>query len=115
MSPQQLEQIVAPIALYPDDLLSQVLMASTYPLEVVQAARWTSQNPNMTGKALEDAMAKQTWDPSVKGLVAVPQTLAMMSEKLTGCSNWVTPFSTIRARCSMRFSVCASARKAQAI
>ena len=82
LSPQQLEQIVAPIALYPDDLLSQVLMASTYPLEVVQAARWTSQNPNMTGKALEDAMAKQTWDPSVKGLVAVPQTLAMMSEKL---------------------------------
>ena len=57
-------------------------MASTYPLEVVQAARWTSQNPNVTGKALEDAMAKQTWDPSVKGLVAVPQTLAMMSEKL---------------------------------
>ena len=43
-------------------------MASTYPLEVVQAARWTSQNPNVTGKALEDAMAKQTWDPSVKGL-----------------------------------------------
>ena len=82
LSPQQLEQIVAPIALYPDDLLSQVLMASTYPLEVVQAARWTSQNPNVTGKALEDAMAKQTWDPSVKGLVAVPQTLAMMSEKL---------------------------------
>ena len=82
LSPQQLEQIVAPIALYPDDLLSQVLMASTYPLEVVQAARWTSQNPNMTGKALEDAMTKQTWDPSVKGLVAVPQTLAMMSEKL---------------------------------
>ena len=82
LSPQQLEQIVAPIALYPDDLLSQVLMASTYPLEVVQAARWTSQNPNMTGKALEDAMAKQTWDPSVKGLVAVPQTLQMMSDKL---------------------------------
>jgi Protein of unknown function (DUF3300) len=82
LSPQQLEQIVAPIALYPDDLLSQVLMASTYPLEVVQAARWVSQNPNTTGKPLEDAMAKQTWDPSVKGLVAVPQTLQMMSDKL---------------------------------
>ena len=71
----QLEQVVAPIALYPDDLLSQVLMASTYPLEVVQAARWAGQNPGVTGKPLEDAMAKQTWDPSVKGLVAVPQTL----------------------------------------
>src|SRR3954469_12004532 len=79
---EQLEQVVAPIALYPDDLLSQVLMASTYPLEVVQAARWAAQNPKVTGKALEDAMAKQTWDPSVKGLVAVPQTLQMMSDKL---------------------------------
>jgi hypothetical protein len=78
----QLEQLVAPIALYPDDLLSQVLMASTYPLEVVQAARWASQNPGVTGKALEDAMAKQSWDSSVKGLVAVPQTLQMMSDKL---------------------------------
>ena len=62
-NPQQLEQLVAPIALYPDDLLSQMLMASTYPLEVVQAARWASQNPNVTGKALEDAMAAQKWDP----------------------------------------------------
>jgi hypothetical protein len=82
LSKEQLEQVVAPIALYPDDLLSQVLMASTYPLEVVQAARWAAQNPKVTGKALEDAMAKQTWDPSVKGLVAVPQTLQMMSDKL---------------------------------
>ena len=82
LSKEQLEQVVAPIALYPDDLLSQVLMASTYPLEVVQAARWAAQNPNVKGKALEDAMAKQPWDPSVKGLVAVPQTLQMMSDKL---------------------------------
>src|ERR1051325_10445139 len=82
LSKEQLEQVVAPIALYPDDLLSQVLMGSTYPLEVVQAARWAAQNPNVKGKALEDAMAKQPWDPSVKGLVAVPQTLQMMSDKL---------------------------------
>jgi len=82
LSKEQLEQVVAPIALYPDDLLSQVLMASTYPLEVVQAARWAAQNPNVTGKALEDAMAKEPWDPSVKGLLAVPQTLQMMSDKL---------------------------------
>jgi hypothetical protein len=78
----QLEQLVAPIALYPDALLSQVLMASTYPLEVVAAARWSQANPGVTGKALEDAMQKQPWDPSVKALTAVPQTLQMMNDKL---------------------------------
>jgi hypothetical protein len=78
----QLEQLLAPIALYPDALLSQVLMASTYPLEVVTAARWVQANPGVTGKALEDAMQKQSWDPSVKALTAVPQTLQMMNDKL---------------------------------
>jgi hypothetical protein len=78
----QLEQLVASIALYPDTLLSQVLMASTYPLEVVAAARWVQVNPGVTGKALEDAMQKQPWDPSVKALTAVPQTLQMMNDKL---------------------------------
>src|SRR6516164_2591887 len=78
----QLEQLAAPIALYPDALLSQILMASTYPLEVVAAARWVQANPSLTGKALEDAMQKQSWDPSVKALTAVPQTLQMMNDKL---------------------------------
>jgi hypothetical protein len=78
----QLEQLVAPIALYPDSLLSQVLMASTYPLEVVAAARWSQANPGVTGAALEEAMQKQPWDPSVKALTAVPQTLQMMNDKL---------------------------------
>jgi Protein of unknown function (DUF3300) len=78
----QLEQLVAPIALYPDALLSQILMASTYPLEVVAAARWVQANPGVTGRALEDAMQKQPWDPSVKALTAVPQTLQMMNDKL---------------------------------
>ena len=78
----QLEQLVAPIALYPDDLLSQVLMASTYPLEVVEAARWSRENPKVFGQELEDAMQKQSWDPSVKALTAVPQTLAMMNDQL---------------------------------
>ena len=78
----QVEQLVAPIALYPDDLLTQVLMASTYPLEVVEAARWSRDNPKVTGKALEDAMQKQAWDPSVKALTAVPQTLQMMNDQL---------------------------------
>src|SRR5205807_3840517 len=81
-TPAQLEQLVAPIALYQDALLSQVLMASTYPLEVVAAARWSQANPGVTGQALEDAMQKQPWDPSVKALTAVPQTLQMMNDKL---------------------------------
>lgn len=81
-SQQDLDQLMAPIALYPDALLAQVLMASTYPLEVVQAARWAKANPKVTGKALEDAMAKQTWDPAVKSLTSVPQVLQQMNEKL---------------------------------
>jgi Protein of unknown function (DUF3300) len=80
----QIAQLVAPIALYPDSLLSQILMASTYPLEVVEAARWSQEYPNASGQALQDAMQSQSWDPSVKALTAVPQTLAMMSDKL----NW---------------------------
>jgi hypothetical protein len=82
LNTQQVEQLVAPIALYPDDLISQILMASTYPLEVVEAARWVKENPNVKGQALEDAMQKQPWDPSVKALTAVPQTLAMMNDQL---------------------------------
>lgn len=82
----QLEQLVAPIALYPDSLVAQILMASTYPIEVVEAARWSKANPKVTGAALEDAMQKQTWDASVKSLTAFPQVLAMMDERL----DWTT-------------------------
>jgi uncharacterized membrane protein YgcG len=79
---EELDQMLAPIALYPDAVLAQILMASTYPLEVVQAARWVKSNPGKTGKALEDAVQGQPWDPSVKSLAAVPQVLQMMDEKL---------------------------------
>ena len=82
LSAAQLEQLVAPIALYPDSLLAQVLMASTYPLEVVEAARWAKANPNLKGKDLDAALQKQSWDPSVKSLAAFPQTLQMMNDKL---------------------------------
>jgi len=82
LTQQQIQQLVAPIALYPDALLAQVLTASTYPLEVTMAARWSEKNPDLKGAALEDAMQKQQWDPSVKGLTSVPQVLAMMNEKL---------------------------------
>jgi len=81
-SQQQLDELLAPIALYPDALLAQVLMASTYPLEVVEAARWQKANSKLTGKALEDALQKEDWDPAVKSLTAVPQVLTMMNEKL---------------------------------
>lgn len=81
-SQQELDELLAPIALYPDALLAQVLMASTYPLEVVEAARWSKANPGVKDKALEDAMQKQDWDPAVKALTAVPQVLTMMNEKL---------------------------------
>ena len=79
---EQVAELVAPIALYPDALLGQILTASTYPLEVVKAARWSQANPKVKGPALESAMQQQPWDPSVKALAAVPQVLAMMSDKL---------------------------------
>jgi len=78
----ELEQVVAPIALYPDSLVAQILMASTYPLEVVQADRWAKQNKDLKGDALTAALEKQPWDPSVKSLVAFPLVLEMMSQKL---------------------------------
>jgi Protein of unknown function (DUF3300) len=80
--PEEIEALVAPIALYPDSLLSQVLMASTYPLEVVQAARWVKANPNVKGDAAVKAVENETWDVSVKSLVAFPQALEPMNEKL---------------------------------
>ncbi len=77
--PEELEQLAAPIALYPDSVVAQVLMASTYPLEVVQAERWTASNKDLKGDALAAALNKQSWDPSVKSLVEFPQVLELMS------------------------------------
>jgi hypothetical protein len=79
---KDLDELLAPIALYPDALLAQILMASTYPLEIVEAGRWQKENPSLTGDALETALQSQKWDPSVKSLTAVPQVLKMMFEKL---------------------------------
>ena len=80
--PEEIEQLVAPIALYPDSLVSQILMATTYPLEVVQADRWVKANKTLQGEALTAALESQAWDPSVKSLVNFPQVLGMMGEKL---------------------------------
>ncbi|MBI3144200.1 MAG: DUF3300 domain-containing protein [Pseudogulbenkiania sp.] len=78
----ELDQMLAPIALYPDSLLSQVLMASTYPLEVVEAARWSSNHPKLKGDEAVRAANREDWDPSVVSLVAFPQVLQMMDEHL---------------------------------
>ncbi len=83
LSTAEIEQLVAPIALHPDALLSQILMASTYPLEVVEADRWVKAHPKVAGSALEEAMQKQPWDPSVKSLAAFSQVLEMMSRELS--------------------------------
>jgi Protein of unknown function (DUF3300) len=82
LKPPELDALVAPIALYPDPLLANVLMASTYPLEVVRAERWVNQNKSLKGDALKAAAEKQEWDASVKSLVAAPSVLQMMSERL---------------------------------
>jgi hypothetical protein len=78
----RLDQLVAPIALYPDTLLAQVLMASTYPFEVVQAGRFAEANKKLKGDKLKEALAKQDWDASVKELVSTPTVLAMMNDRL---------------------------------
>ncbi len=84
---EQLDALLAPIALYPDQLLTQILMASAYPLEIVQAHRWLEvpANKALTGDALASALERQSWDPSVKSLVPFPQILNTMNEKL----DWV--------------------------
>jgi hypothetical protein len=82
----QLDNLVAPIALYPDPLLSQVLVASTYPLEVVEANQWRDRNKNLRGQALIDAAKQQPWDPSIQTLVTVPDALGRLNEDI----QWTT-------------------------
>jgi len=78
----QLEQMVAPIALYPDGLIAQVLIASTYPLEVVEAARWRGKNKDLQGDALDKALESEDWDPALKTLTKFPELLQRMSDNL---------------------------------
>ncbi|MGE5129995.1 MAG: DUF3300 domain-containing protein, partial [Sphingomonadaceae bacterium] len=81
-SQQELDQMLAPIALYPDQLLTQILMAATYPLEVVKAARWSRAHPGLQGDEAVRAVENEDWDPSVKSLVAFPRVLAVMDERI---------------------------------
>jgi hypothetical protein len=83
---QQLDDLVAPIALYPDSLVAQVLAASTYPIEIAEADQWVKDHPKWKPAKLMDEAKKEKWDPSVKALVAFPQVLTMMTQSLT----WAT-------------------------
>ena len=85
-SPEQLQQLVAPIALYPDSLVAQILAASTFPEEVVEADRWVQQHPDLKGQALGQAVDQQPWDPSVKALTAFPSVLGNMDKNLSWTS-----------------------------
>jgi hypothetical protein len=84
--PDQLDSLVAPIALYPDPMLAQTLAASTYPLEVIQLQQWLAKNPGLKDKALADAVAKQSWDPSVQALAALPDVVKRLADDI----QWTT-------------------------
>ena len=80
-SEAELDQMMAPIALYPDALLAQILMAATYPADVAEAVKWSKDNPKKEGDAAAEAVQDKSWDPSVMSLVAFPQVMTMMGEK----------------------------------
>ncbi len=82
----QLDALVAPIALYPDPMLAQTLAASTYPLEIIQLQQWLTKNPGLKDKALADAVAKQPWDPSVQALAALPDVVKRLADDI----QWTT-------------------------
>src|SRR5262249_21205570 len=86
LTPQELDSLVAPIALYSHSLLAQTLAASTYPLEVIQLQQWMANNPDLKDQALADAVSKQPWDPSVQGLVAYPDVV----QRMAGNVQWTT-------------------------
>lgn len=86
LPPDQLDSLVAPIALYPDPMLAQVLAASTYPLELMQLQQWLTKNKGLKDKALADAVAKQPWDPSIQGLAALPEVVKRLADDI----QWTT-------------------------
>ena len=85
-TPEELQQLVAPIALFPDELVSQILAAATYPTEIVEADRWVQEHPNVKGKDLANAVDQQPWDPSVKALTQFPSVLANLDKNLSWTS-----------------------------
>src|SRR5271166_3202635 len=86
-TPEQLQQLAAPIALYPDSLIAQILSASTFPEQVVEADRWIQAHPDLKGDGLAKAVDEQPWDPSVKALTAFPSVLGNMDKNLSWTSS----------------------------
>src|SRR5438045_1131371 len=86
ISNEQLDSLVAPIALYPDPLLAQTLACSTYPLEIIQLQQWLGKNKNLKDKALADAVKKQDWDPSIQAMAALPEVVKQLAENI----KWTT-------------------------
>src|SRR5215813_172479 len=84
--PDQLDSLVAPIALYPDPLLAQLLAASTYPLEIIQLQQWLANHKDLKDEALADAVAKESWDPSIQAMAALPDVVNRLANEIT----WTT-------------------------
>ena len=82
----QLDSLVAPIALYPDPLLAQTLAASTYPLEIIQLQQWMTKHPDLKGEALAAAVEKENWDPAVQGLAGLPDVVKRLGDDI----QWTT-------------------------
>ena len=82
LTPEQLNSLVAPIALHPDPLLAPILAASTYPIQIVEANRWLHANSNFKGKKLVGEAAKQDWDPSIQALIVFPTVLQRMDQRV---------------------------------
>jgi hypothetical protein len=93
-TPEQLQQLVAPIALYPDSLVAQILAASTFPEQVVEADRWVQSHPDLKGDALAQPVDQQPWDPSVKALTAFPSVLGNMDNNVSWSRLSATPITT---------------------
>jgi hypothetical protein len=97
LAPDQLDDLVAPIALYPDPLVSQILVAATYPLELVQASQWLQRNPGFTGAALTQAAQQQSWDPSIQALVVFPDLVKRLNQDITWTTNLGNAFLSQQA------------------
>jgi len=109
----QLDSLVAPIAMYPDPLLGQVLVASTYPLELIQLQQWLEKNKNLKDKALVDAVSKQPWDPSIQAMAALPEVVKRLADDLYGPLIWAT--LSLRSRLTLwtLFNVCGKRLRGQ--
>jgi hypothetical protein len=87
LSSDQLDSLVAPIALYPDPMLSQTLVASTYPLEIVQLQQWLEKHKDLKDKALADAVQKENWDPSIQAMAGLPEVVKQLADNIKWTSD----------------------------